>query len=536
MRRRWFLAAAALAVQLGGCARAPGPVLDLGSRRELFVDRYLVATLSGTRLKLHEPRPAGVALRFDRPWEGPLSGYCSVIRDGNIYRLYYRGDPGEVKGYTGGMRTGSLTDVTCYAESPDGIHWVKPNLGLYEVMGSRENNVVLAGDPPYSSNFSAFLDTNPAVRPEERFKAVAGMGDNMTSFRKDGLPKSKSGLFGFVSPDGIHWRKVQDTRIFTDGSRVFDSQNVAFWSESEERYVLYYRQHFDTKARTVVRKDVVYLPHHAKTVARATSADFIHWSEPELMDFGPHPPTDLENLYTSQTHPYFRAPHLYIALAARWMRGRGAVDDRTVERILAELEAAGHQGFNWNGSRKAWQNQDCSDTVLLTSRGRNRYDRTFMESFIRPGGEISHWTSRGNFTAFGVVQTGPDEMSLYTQRRYGQVGAYLERLTLRLDGFASVNAPYEGGEMITKPFRFSGRELEINCATSAAGFLRIEIQDAGGAPLPEFALARCDEIFGDRIERVVTWQGNRDLSRVAGKAVRLRFMMKDADLYSLRFR
>ena len=63
------------------------------------------------------------------------------------------------------------------------------------------------------------------------------MGDNMTSFRKDGLPKSKSGLFGFVSPDGIHWRKVQDTRIFTDGSRVFDSQNVAFWSESEKRYV-----------------------------------------------------------------------------------------------------------------------------------------------------------------------------------------------------------------------------------------------------------------------------------------------------------
>jgi hypothetical protein len=230
------------------------------------------------------------------------------------------------------------------------------------------------------------------------------------------------------------------------------------------------------------------------------------------MDFGAHPPTDLENLYTSQTHPYFRAPHLYIALAARWMRGRGAVDQRTVDTILTELEAAGHQGFNWNGSGKTWQNQDCSDTVLITSRGGNRYDRTFMESFIRPGGELRNWTSRGNFTAFGVVQTGPGELSLYTQRRYGQVGSHLERLTLRLDGFASVNA------------------------TSSAGFLRVEIQDAGGAPLPEFTLARCDEIFGDRIERTVTWQGQGNLSRLAGQPVRLRFFMKDADLYSLRFR
>src|SRR5262245_14900142 len=68
-----------------------------------------------------------------------------------------------------------------------------------------------------------------------------------------------------------------------------------------------------------------------------------------------------------------------------------------------------------------------------------------MESFIHPGGEIRHWTSRGNFTAFGVVQTGPAEMSLYTQRRNGQVGAYLERLTLRLDGIRLRQRPLRGG-------------------------------------------------------------------------------------------
>ena len=37
---------------------------DIGSRRELFVDDLLIDRLDGARLKLHQPKPGGVAIRY----------------------------------------------------------------------------------------------------------------------------------------------------------------------------------------------------------------------------------------------------------------------------------------------------------------------------------------------------------------------------------------------------------------------------------------------------------------------------------------
>ena len=177
---------------------------------------------------------------------------------------------------------------------------------------------------------------------------------------------------------------------------------------------------------------------------------------------------------------------------------------------------------------------DCSDAVLLTSRGGTHYDRTFMDSFIRPGIGLNNWTSRTNYPARGVVPTGENEMSMYVQRNYGQESHHLQRLVMRTDGFASVNAPYGGGEMM-KPITFDGRRLAINFATSAAGSVWIELQHADGPPIQGFAREDCDEIVGDEIARTVTWKGNADVSSLAGTPVRLRVSLKDADLYSIRF-
>ncbi len=82
---------------------------------------------------------------------------------------------------------------------------------------------------------------------------------------------------------------------------------------------------------------------------------------------------------------------------------------------------------------------------------------------------------------------------------------------------------------------FTGRQLQINFATSAAGTLRIEIQDSSGKPIAGFALNDCSEIFGDSVARSVKWDGGADLSTLAGKPVRLLFELKDADLYSFQF-
>ena len=87
---------------------------------------------------------------------------------------------------------------------------------------------------------------------------------------------------------------------------------------------------------------------------------------------------------------------------------------------------------------------DCSDAVLLTSRGGSRFDRTFMEGFLVPGIGPENWVSRTNYPARNVVQTGPHEMSFYVNQNYGQVTSHLRRYSLRLDGFACVRAATTG--------------------------------------------------------------------------------------------
>lgn len=454
---------------------------NIEKRLQLFVDQQIIEKRENVELRLHPPQSAGTAIQFDQPWEGRYCGYATVIKDGDQYALYYRGLPLA-------KSDGSDSEVTCRAISDDGINWTKPDYGIFEINGSKQNNVILAGMAPCSHNFSPFIDKRPGVAKSERCKALAGT--------------QKSGLIGFVSEDGIRWKKIREQPLIREGA--FDSQNVAFWSEIESLYVCYFRTWSQGEFKGF------------RTVSRTTSPDFIHWSDPVEMDF--REPLQ-EHLYTNQTHPYFRAPNLYISLAARFMPGRRVLSQEAFQKIGGEAQYSG----------------DCSDAVLLTSRGGEQYDRTFREAFIRPGLGIENWSSRTNYPACGIVPTGEGEMSLYVQRRYGQNAHYLERLALRTDGFASVHAGFEEGELLTKPFRFQGERLLINYSTSAAGSIHIEIQDENGESINGFSIEESTEIIGDMIERTVDWLPGDDVSALQGKTIRLRFIMKDADLFSFRF-
>ena len=134
------------------------------------------------------------------------------------------------------------------------------------------------------------------------------------------------------------------------------------------------------------------------------------------------------------------------------------------------------------------------------------------------------------------MPSGDTEISIYKQAHYAQPSNRLERYTLRTDGFVSVHAPFAGGEMRTKPLRFSGSELVLNFSTGAAGSVRVELQDREGHPIPGFFLDDCAPLAGDAIAKPVLWKQGGRLAGIAGKDIRLRFVMKDADLYSIRFR
>ncbi|MCY3775780.1 MAG: hypothetical protein OXH11_07330 [Candidatus Aminicenantes bacterium] len=479
----------------------PGEPVEIGSRLELFVDYYLIDRLEGARLTLGHPRPAGTVLTADRPWEGSFNFGYEVIRDGGVHRLFYRG-------WSEGGPVG-----VCYAESRDGVRWEKPNLGLVEVGGTRENNVVALVDESGLSpiqNLYPFIDSRPGVPASERVKGIRAILQSKEPFLMH--------VYLYGSEDWFRWRRLREEPIIATGIRnAFDSSNYVFWSPTERLYVCYFRY--------MVERPTGSPSAGLRSIQRAISRDLIHWSEPQGMtysDTGTAIPSD--HLYTNNTEPYFRAPHLYVGLAARFIKGRRVVTDAQ----LARMQVASQGGHAYY--------EDCSDGVLLTTRpGTTRFDRTFLEALVRPGQEPENWVSRTNYPLRGVVQTGPAEMSFFVTRHYAQPSWHIERLTLRLDGFSSVRASYQGGEMLTRPLVFSGDRLVLNYATSAAGSLRVEVQDIEGRPVPGFSLSECREIIGDEIERPVTWEGHPDLGQLSGKTVRLRFVMKDADLYSMRF-
>ncbi len=256
--------------------------LQIGTRRELFVDRYLIDTLDGLTLKLHEPKPT-------EPMQAPANDmeYGTIVWDGELYRMYTREG-------RGAKFDGDITEVTRYCESRDGIHWTKPSLGIVDLDGSKDNNVILH-EAPYCHNFAPFLDENPNAPADQKFKALAGT--------------VKSGLVAFVSPDGIHWTKLRHEPVINYTKEyAFDSQNVAFWSTVESQYVCYFRHFLDGKLRSI---------------CRTTSKDFAQWSEPVPM----RPNLPGEHLYTSLAQPYFRAPHITIATPTRFHPERGESTD-----------------------------------------------------------------------------------------------------------------------------------------------------------------------------------------------------------------
>jgi hypothetical protein len=445
---------------------AQAAALDLASRWELFVDEYLVAGKNGVALKLHDPVRREVVLTTDQPWEGKTCAYFSIIQDGQKVLMYYRG--------SSGGSDHSDDQVTCVAESADGIHFTRPKLGLIEAGGTRDNNVIWRGVE--SHNFSPFLDTNPAAKPGERFKALGGVKKPGKNWHQGETP---GGLYAFASADGVHWQKMRDTPVFTKGA--FDSQNLAFFDTTRNRYTCFSRI-FTNRVRAVQSN-------HAP--------DFLTWTEPVPHRYAEGVP--MEHFYTSATVPCPTAPHLFLSFPKRFVPHRKKVPTHEVGGV--------------------------SDAVFMSSRDGVHWDRPFLEAWVRPGPDLKNWTDRNNMTANGIVVTGENEWSLYISEHYRHDDHRIRRLTVRRQGFASMHADAKGGEFTTHPLKFAGRKLVLNYSTSAAGSVQIEALDEAGQ-----VVAQSAELFGDEFSAEAL-----DVSKLSGQSVRLRVKMKDADLYALRF-
>ena len=466
-------------------------ILNIGSRRELFVDTFLIERLENAALRLHHPIPREVSLKHDAPWEGSGCGYHTVFRDGDRFRMYYTANHLPVES---DESIAKHPIFAAYAESTDGIHWDKPDLGLFEFGGSTRNNIVWAGRSAH--DFTPFLDTNPECRPDEKYKAVA-VGDG--------------GLVAFKSTDGIHWIRLVEGPMITRGA--FDTQNLAFWDTVQGQYRAYIRDFHNG----------------IRDIRTSVSDDFRTWSQPEILQF---PGSPDEQLYTNQVLPYLRAPHILLGFPTRYVERDWSQSMRDLpDRAHRELRSAQSQRFG----------TAITDGLFMSSRDGRTFHR-WGEAFIRPGIERpDNWVYGDGYQNWGIIETesdvpgAPTELSVYSLENSWKVSCQLRRFTLRTDGFVSVNAPLSGGEFVTRPLRFDGDRLEMNFSTSAAGSVRVEIQEPDGTPVEGYALDDCPDIFGDSLARTVRWTSGSDLGRFSGKPVRLRFVLNDADLYAIQF-
>ena len=510
-----YSAFALLLLGVGPLVIAADKPPQIGTRLEVFVDDWLVDRFEGDAARhVHKPLGKEGVLMNDKPWEDTTLGYVSVLKDGDLFRMYYRGH------HHGGGED-ARGEPMCYAESRDGIHWTKPNLGLFRYKGTTNNNIVLGGDGKkylptkkwrgklgfetglgWRGDMVPFIDTSPKVTPDARYKALVRGARGAHQ-----IPGKYTdyGMYPFKSPDGLHWTLMSDKPVITKGR--FDSQNVAFWDAKHGRYVAFVRD---------------LLKSYIRNVHIAVSDDFKNWTEPVPLKYSDK--VDRQ-MYTNGVLPYKRAPHLLIGFPTEY----------TDLFAVAQVHP-----------------------ILMTSRDGGHLFQRYRQPLIPGDAPRERDGNRSNFMAHGLVRGNAREYFVYATEGYGyeetdalpkwKKKSYapqtrIRRFAFRVDGFVSVRSGPAGGALVTKPFVFKGSGLRLNYIAwprrigrpRSTGEIRVEIQDANGQPLKGFTLKDCKPLHGDVIDHPVTWQSGLTPARFAGRPIRLRFQMRHSDLFSFRF-
>ena len=490
--------------------------LAVGSRRQLLMDDKFVQQAKGIQFVVHSPQKTGERVITSEP-DAALGGYHSVLYHAGTYHLWYT---------AGGC--------VLYARSSDGIHFDKPSLNLPRAGTEHTNRVLpncvlgkgIGGVMGGMHGLMVFLD--PKAGDAARFKLVA----NPQEF--------ESQLQIFASPDGIHWQHAF-TNVVTFTNTVkphhLDSQNVIFWDERIGKYVAYFRKNVrepGSQGRMVARAEAPALDFFAK----AEDSPVVLQADPQhvVQSGSKKERLNLLDVYTSGALRYPWADDAYLMFPTEYYHYGSQIaefrDKAPINAgVLDTCFASSRDGIQW-------QRYDHRPFVGLGMKGDFDSVRVYMAYGVVParndnelymyylGTSATHGWDRNDennrlLTLAGVAPTGP---------------AAIGRVVLRRDGFVSVRAAFEGGEFTTPPLTFGGEQLLLNVNTSACGELRVELLDAEGRPLAGFGLQDCDLVHSaNEINQVVKWKGESSLKSLAGKTVRMRFVMRDLDLYAFQF-
>jgi len=478
-------------------------ICNIGNRKRVFIDwdliepGYGVACSGekatswempyGVRIAVHAPRIDPQPLVWpENPWESRINVYSTLFEDEGRYRLYYECYYADEKD-----RITDFGAMIAYAESIDGVNWVKPEIGTIRFNGSVDNNLVYGLDLSLGRGAhagSVFKDPN--APSDQRYKLV-----------HIGREAGRFCVFGAISPDGLHWKALERPLI---ADYEGDTQTVIRFDSEKGRYVGYFRGWKGLEPGKW---------HGRRTIAYAESDRFETWPVPQTIvatDVNDNPDTDI------YTNAYTRWP--------------GAADAHLMFPAFYQRAL------------------DVLEVHLMTSRDGLRWERPTRRPIIPSGEPGSDWEG-GVYAGCGLVSMQPGEWSLpigpkwhtHNQGRFPEGWpsilpnrGYLCRAIWRQDGFTSLEAQSEG-KCSTVPITFSGKCLEINAWTRFAGEIRVELAEASGETIAAHTFEECDPISGDALKHTVTWKGKSDLSAWAGKPMRLRFWLRRARLYAIQF-
>ncbi|MBS0632000.1 MAG: hypothetical protein JSS11_08815 [Verrucomicrobia bacterium] len=463
--------------------------------RQLFLDDFILGDLNGVTRVIHQPKKyeGNPIIRADLPTDGQ----AIQIRDApswddreQVWKLWYMrfGDDGNGAGGSG------------FARSKDGLHWEKPDLGLVEVHGSKHNNIVtVQGDP---KAFTQHILIDPAAPPARRYKCLIGERGRQPAVSADGFTFSKLDVPMIPSQDESHCN----------------------WDPVRREYLL----------------TVKHTGPFGRSVYLSLSSDFEHWTEPELIYHA-------DALDQQLGEDYIRAVETNPRL---WRPTVNHTDEYNVEIYNMPV-------FRYEGVYIGFPN-------YFESSGRIPLPRGNQDGVNSPKLAVSRdlhaWTHVGDRAHFlpisemapGVMDTGQIFLSSHPIRRGDELWLYYSGIDvrhrpnvprvideyhggiflakLRLDGFVSFHGGADGGFLDTRPVRLQGGGLFVNA--TAAGELRAEITGPDGrTPLPGWEAAHCVAITGDHMRAELKWE-RKSLAELAGRRVRIRFRLRDADLYS----
>ena len=494
----------------------PEDLLDIGSDKQLFIDDYIIGESRGCRLVHHafKKHPANPLIVPDRPTEGILLFlYGTVLKDtgGPGFRMWHGS-------YV--FHGGEWREHVLYAESDDGLAWCKPDLGIFEYAGSRANNLVDVGTEWH------FLGPSVIYRPDDpnpdRRYVRYYQSPNVT------------GTCAAYSADGIHWEHT-DVPLFLGSDAAcptYDPRTGRFHVVTVEDRVIgaYVRRSpaFSTsddgrrwsEFRPALWADAWDDRNAVRNLARSRpvlSYDYPNHHHSEFNDVRPYPYAGL----------YLASVTMFECCAADIYKGTPGGRGSGKDDCSTHVQLASSRSPDLSEWRRAANRQPVLDRGMP-----GEWDSGFMSTADAPvvvGDEL--WLYYGGMA--NSQQHQSCQVNTNAVMRQGEIKTGIGLASMRLDGFMSLDAGVDGGSLVTKVLVFAGDRLEVNAAVR--GGLRVEFLDEAGGEIPGFSADDCRLVTGDSVRHDIRFGNGRSLREVSGRPVRVRFDIRDTQLYAFQF-